>query len=266
MKPAVILLHCSGSSARQWERLSRRLDGHCAVHAIDLHGHGARAAWSGDGRYTLDDEAALVLPLLERSGGAHLVGHSYGGAVALHVATRRPDLVHSVAVFEPVLFGLLAEPAQAHGSAAREAAGIADTLRAEVARGATDDAAERFVDYWSGAGAWRAMSPQSQRSMAARMPTVLRHFDALSGAPAAGALERLAMPLLCMSGSRSTAAALRIAELLCERLPRAVHRTLVGVGHMGPITHADWFNQYVASFLGIAAHHGQQPASRWAVA
>jgi pimeloyl-ACP methyl ester carboxylesterase len=35
------------------------------------------------------------------AGGAHLVGHSYGGTVAMLAATARPDLVHSLTLIEP---------------------------------------------------------------------------------------------------------------------------------------------------------------------
>jgi pimeloyl-ACP methyl ester carboxylesterase len=38
--------------------------------------------------------------------GVHLVGFSYGGALALLAAVRRPEAVHSLAVIEPAAFGL----------------------------------------------------------------------------------------------------------------------------------------------------------------
>ena len=41
--------------------------------------------------------------------GAHLVGHSYGGVVALLAAARRPEAVWSLAVVEPPAFGLVAD-------------------------------------------------------------------------------------------------------------------------------------------------------------
>ncbi|WP_372472278.1 alpha/beta fold hydrolase [Jidongwangia harbinensis] len=35
------------------------------------------------------------------AGGAHLVGHSYGGTVAMLAAAAHPDLVRSLALIEP---------------------------------------------------------------------------------------------------------------------------------------------------------------------
>jgi len=49
-------------------------------------------------------DGAWVAELLEN--GAHLVGHSFGGAVALSAAARRPDKVHSLTVIEPAMHQL----------------------------------------------------------------------------------------------------------------------------------------------------------------
>jgi pimeloyl-ACP methyl ester carboxylesterase len=49
-----------------------------------------------------------VQDIIEALGeGAHLVGHSYGGAMSLLAAARRPDLVRSLAVIEPPVFGVV---------------------------------------------------------------------------------------------------------------------------------------------------------------
>jgi len=50
-------------------------------------------------RVDYDDEAVWLEPLMEP--GVHLVGHSYGGVIALLAAARRPDLVRSLTVIEP---------------------------------------------------------------------------------------------------------------------------------------------------------------------
>ena len=59
------------------------------------------------------------------------------------------------------------------------------------------------------------------------------------------------MPVLCLAGGRSTAAALRIAGLLRSLLPGAQHETLAGLGHMGPITHAPLVNDRLLRFHGL---------------
>jgi pimeloyl-ACP methyl ester carboxylesterase len=260
-RETVVLLHSSAASARQWDALAERLQARFDVHALDLHGHGRQAAWGGERALSLHDEAALVLPVIERAGGAHLIGHSYGGAVALHLAATRPALVRSLAVYEPVLFRLLADH-EPQSAAAQEAFGLAERMRALVAEGRAEHAAQRFIDYWSGASAWARMGVQRQDAIAARIDIVVQHFDALYAEPLPAArLARLGMPVLCLAGDRSTAAALRIAALLRELLPAARHETLTGLAHMGPITHAEQVNERLLRFHGLDAVAAVSPAS-----
>jgi len=55
-------------------------------------------------RIDFEVQAEELAPLLEDS--AHLVGHSYGGVIALLLAARYPDRVRSLTVSEPPAFGL----------------------------------------------------------------------------------------------------------------------------------------------------------------
>ncbi|HJU36212.1 MAG TPA: alpha/beta fold hydrolase [Gaiellaceae bacterium] len=51
-----------------------------------------------------EDEAVWLEPFLLP--GTHLVGHSYGGVIALLTAARQPQLVRSLTVIEPPAFGV----------------------------------------------------------------------------------------------------------------------------------------------------------------
>src|SRR5207253_8252806 len=51
-----------------------------------------------------ETQAEELTPLLED--GAHLVGHSYGGVIALLIAARHPEAVRALAVSEPPAFGV----------------------------------------------------------------------------------------------------------------------------------------------------------------
>jgi pimeloyl-ACP methyl ester carboxylesterase len=46
------------------------------------------------------------------AGGAHLVGHSFGGCVALNAAARRPDEVRSLTLIEPAMHQLAVQSPQ----------------------------------------------------------------------------------------------------------------------------------------------------------
>jgi pimeloyl-ACP methyl ester carboxylesterase len=68
----------------------------------DRPGHGLSPAPGRPDDAELDGE--WVAEILED--GAHLVGHSFGGAVALAAATRRPEAVYSLTLIEPAMLAL----------------------------------------------------------------------------------------------------------------------------------------------------------------
>jgi pimeloyl-ACP methyl ester carboxylesterase len=90
----VVLIHGAGSSHLVWPPLMRRLAG-CAILALDLPGHGRSG---GPGCRSVAAYAARVLDFLaeKRAFQVALVGHSLGGAVALHLALEHPHLVYGL--------------------------------------------------------------------------------------------------------------------------------------------------------------------------
>lgn len=94
--PRVILVHGTMSWGTECFAAQRTLAGECRLELVDRRGFGDSPDTE---RSDYEVDADDVLELL--GDGAHLVGHSYGGVVALVVALRRPDLVHSLTLIEP---------------------------------------------------------------------------------------------------------------------------------------------------------------------
>jgi len=264
-RPTVVLLHSSASSRRQWQELIELLEPRFELHAIDLHGHGSRPDWRGAAPMTLADDAALVEPLLAQAGAVHVVGHSYGAAVGVELARLHPDKVLSLAGYEPVLFrALLDDPASA--AAAGRLVATFDFMRDRLGVGDASAAARRFIDFWSGDGAWDALPEGRRQALAPRMASVLMQGDALFRKTYDElGLARLHLPMLLLSGSGTVEAARRIGGLLRAALPLAAHEALPRMGHMGPITHAPTVNARIARFLEAAAC-GRDPRAGFSAA
>lgn len=248
---AIVLLHCSGSSGAQWRALASRLGARYRVIAPDLIGYGAAAGWSGRGEFSLAREAAAVRSLLGRLGEpVHLVGHSYGGAVALHLARTRPELLRSLTLVEPSAFHLLRNGDATDAAALSEITKVAADARAALAVGDYNGGFGRFVDYWSGPGSWADMPPEKRAAFAAQLSKVVLDFHALLAEPAG--LEDvcdIALPALLIQGGCTRLPSRCVCARLRTALPDATFRLVQGAGHMLPITHRDQVNALIAAHL-----------------
>ena len=251
----VLLLHSSGGSGAQWRTLVDQLAARHRVIAPDLYGYGATGSWPGHAAFTLRDEAQIVDALLRRAGApVHMVGHSYGGAVALHVARQRADEVRSLVLIEPVAFHLLRDRIGADHRALAEITAVGESVGRALASGDYVGGFGRFVDYWSGAGAWDSIAAAKRAPLAARLAKVALDFHATLNDPAR--LEHfraLALPTLLVRGERSPLPTRRICERLGAALPHVQARIVEGAGHMCPITHREQVNALIIARLERAS-------------
>jgi pimeloyl-ACP methyl ester carboxylesterase len=236
----VVCLHASASSGRQWQALGRRLAGRYRVLSPDLYGAGNSPPWPADRQPSIADEVALLEPVFEAAGEpVHLIGHSYGGAVAARAALTYPGRFRSLVLIEPVLFGLLLaqDPGQ---PAAREVVAVCQDTRIAVELGALDGAARRFIDYWMGPGAWAGMPPHRRAAAARAMRTVSSEWSAIfADTTPLTAYASLDLPTLYLVGGKSPASTRAVARLLTQVLPDVSTAELAEAGHMAPITHPD---------------------------
>src|SRR5258708_1009668 len=102
----VLLLHSSGLSGRQWRKLAGEIAkrGMTAI-VPDLSGHGASEAWPEPKPFAYPIDVDEILDIVD--GSVHVVGHSYGGLLALQVARAIPGLIRSFVLYDPVAFGVL---------------------------------------------------------------------------------------------------------------------------------------------------------------
>ncbi|MCE9661619.1 MAG: alpha/beta hydrolase [Burkholderiales bacterium] len=234
-------VHGSAVSGKSWNALAAPLRDRVRVLAPDRLGQAAGERWPADRASSFDAEAEhLAATLAAAPGPVHLFGHSYGGAVAMQMALRWPERVARLTLYEPTRFALLFRPGHAPGEAAREILAIGHGTQQRAAAGQEAEAAQLFVDYWSGAGTWAAMDAGRQQRLAVQMPKVGAEFLAAFADPLPlDAWRALAMPVLLLGGETSPAPVRAINALLASVLPRSASVTLPGIGHMGPMTHAD---------------------------
>ncbi|OZA06853.1 MAG: hypothetical protein B7Y02_14720, partial [Rhodobacterales bacterium 17-64-5] len=101
----VLALHCSLAHAGAWSALAAALGG-VTITATDAPGHGRAPDWlPGTDMHALATAQSIAMAeSLGQGAKIDLIGHSFGGTVALRIAVERPDLVRSLTLVEPVIF------------------------------------------------------------------------------------------------------------------------------------------------------------------
>ncbi|MDQ2928733.1 MAG: alpha/beta hydrolase [Caldimonas sp.] len=207
--------------------------------------------WPTDRRISLRDEAALQEPVFASAGEPFaLVAHSYGAAVALVTALARPDRIRALALYEPTLFALLDAESPPRPNDAEGIRGAVAGAAAALDAGNPALAAECFIDYWMGPGAWARMPEPRKGPIARSIVNVGGWANALFGEEAPlQAFAAVDVPTLCMIGKDSPASSRGVARLLTRTLPQVQVIEFEGLGHMGPITHPEIVNEAIAHFL-----------------
>ena len=103
--PPVVLLHGFGASSYSFSRIIPELSKHFRLYAIDLKGFG-KADKPDDARYSVYDQAVLVENFLRKN---HLhdvivIGHSYGGGVALSLALIDPARIKKMVLIDAAAY------------------------------------------------------------------------------------------------------------------------------------------------------------------
>ena len=225
--PLVVLVHGSMDRMSGMVKLARRLVDDCRVIRYDRRGYGASTPHPGP--FGMGGQVDDLLSLVgERP--CVLVGHSYGGNIALAAAERRPDLVDAVAVYETPLSWLDWWPGTTAGS------------NAVATRGRPDEAAERFMRRIIGDALWE------------RLPARTRDARRAEGVALVGELtdlrehqpwspERIECPVVVGNGDRGAEHHKWSSDWIAGAVKDSVRVTLTDCTHGAHASDPDQFEQ-----------------------
>jgi pimeloyl-ACP methyl ester carboxylesterase len=229
--PRIVFVHGAMDRSTSFARLRRCFPDHTTV-AYDRRGY-ARSltvpAATSFGEHLVDLEAVV--------GGepSVIVGHSYGGVVALALAAKRPDLVKALMVFEAPMPWKPWWPGNAGGS----------TIAAG-ATGGPEAAAESFMRRIVGDEIWERLGDKTRAERRAEGSALLQDLGGLREGGSPYDVSRITCPVVAGHGEKSHPHQQQSAQ--------QVHADLLA-------THPELAAQFVLTVIAGATHGAHSSAA-----
>ena len=234
--PTVVFVPGSCSTGAAWRPVVSRLKHgfHCVT--TSLLGYGGTAERRTAGGADMSREAEVIEAVVRRAARpVHLVGHSFGGLVALATALRNRIPLRSMAILDvPAVELLRSMEERQHFRAFQD---MTHAYFRAFHAGETA-AIETMIDFYGGTGTF-ASWPERVRSYAVETTAVnIRDWATAYGFPLTpAALLSIDVPTLVLWGGKSQRAVRRANELLSRCIPRASAVTIPGAAHFMIATH-----------------------------
>ncbi len=240
-RPAVVLVHGAMDRAASFGRAMRRL-GDLDVCAYDRRGY-ASSLDAGIAA-TLDEQAGDLRRIGEWTGAARVVvvGHSFGGTVAMRLAEAPPPWLAAIGAFESPAPTL--SPYRSDG---------ADLALAAAERGGGPAAAEAFYRLVVGDATWDRLRPADRELRLAEGAQLVAEVADLRLPPGAPRLAAVHIPVVVGAGAASSPAWTASARELASVLANGTFVEISGAGHGAHLSHPDEFARYVRRCVAAAS-------------
>jgi pimeloyl-ACP methyl ester carboxylesterase len=263
--PVLLLLHGIASSSEAWLPTMELLRHRFTVLAPDLFGHGQSAKPRSD--YSLGNHAAGLRDLLQILGleGATLIGHSFGGGVAMQFAYQFPERCERLVLVDAGGLGrevnwmlrLVTLPGAEYVMPAIFSAPVRDLGESIIS----------FLETWGfrnarASEAWRSFAsltePGSRQAFVRTMRAVID-----PGGQSVSAKDRLYLvmnlPTLIIWGDKDKIIPVAHAYEAHEAIPGSRLEILEGVGHVPQLEEPRRFVEILVDFLGTTRPRGTTP-------
>ncbi|MHB1776564.1 MAG: alpha/beta fold hydrolase [Acidimicrobiales bacterium] len=234
--PTVVLVHGSLDRADSFRRAVRRLADLRLV-TYDRRGyHRSRRGGVTDLAGHVDDLVALVDACAGGGPPPVVIGHSFGGTVAVGAALAAPDRIGAVGAWEPPMRWLGFQP-----------------RRRSEPPGTAEEEVLAFVDRMVGEGAWERLGARGRAERLADGPALLADLAALRAPAAPFEVTALRVPAVFGRGGRASRPHHRATvEWLASHVPGAERFDVEAAGHGVHLSAPDAFGAFVRRTVAAA--------------
>ncbi|KJC54021.1 alpha/beta hydrolase [Bradyrhizobium sp. LTSPM299] len=233
----IVLVPGSCSTGAAWRPIVAELSSRFRCVTTSLLGYGGTLERRTASDPCISHEAEVLESVVRKAGGpVHLVGHSFGGLVALAVALRSQVPLSSLVILEAPAIELLRTQGED-----RYYGLFRDMTEAYFAGFASGNAGAiaAMIDFYGGPGTFASWPPRVCAYAERTTPVNIVDWASAYGFPLSAALlAAIRMPVLVARGSASHPAMQRANAMLSECIDQAALATIDGAAHFMIATHA----------------------------
>jgi pimeloyl-ACP methyl ester carboxylesterase len=235
-----------------WQHVGDRLADRFRIIAPDLPGYGKTTPQDPSASPDLSYTLALIEAFISVIGTPLLlVGHSYGGVVALNSALQNPKIAKGVALFEPVAIPILSAIGENEAYAWTKA--VFDEYISSF-EGGDNHAVRKMIDFWFGLGTFEKMPAPLKEYLLSNTAINIRDVRATFRAPySIESLRILNLPFLVVYGKKSPEVTIKIASAIATHTQRGSLVGLENATHALTTTHVDEVTTLIADFANKCA-------------
>jgi pimeloyl-ACP methyl ester carboxylesterase len=246
--PTMVLVPGSCSTGAAWRPVMATWSGQFRCVTTSLLGYGGTVERRTAADPGISHEAEILESVVRKAGNrVHLVGHSFGGLVALAVALRNRVPLASLVILEAPAPEVLRDHGEhQHHRAFRQ---MTETYFAAVA-GGNIEAIAAMIDFYGGAGTYSSWPPRVRAYAVETTPVnILDWASAYGFALPAKSLATVQIPALVIRGGSSHPAVQRANALLSESMGNAALVTMDTAAHFMIATHPNEVGRLIAQHV-----------------
>jgi len=245
----VILIHGSVSDYREWSKQITSLSEHYHVIAYSRRYHWPNVAAGPDADASLVQQVQDLSEFIKAIGigPAHIVGHSFGGAIALTYTLQHPDRVKSLVLAEPAVSSILAKTPE-NDTVSKESQIIRAQMKEVFASGNAEAIAKTYADHVA-PGDFEKATPEERKMLLDNVTAFQLDFTSQRLPFTCEDAQKITLAVLVMAGTQSPMGLQRIAETTAACIKGSKFVTIPLATHWMQHDNAKVFNDQVLAFL-----------------
>lgn len=237
--PPIVFIHGSYATTSTWKKMIGRLAANHHCISIKLPGHCGTPDPEDFANPTINTELDILEQIITAvtDQPIHLVGHSFGGVIALSLALKGSVALSQMTLFEPVAAWVLDKVQDEKASAVVQE--FLATYFHDVAI-KKPYVCGQVIDFWGGHGAFDSLPTFIKDSMEPLVENNIRHWNLNAAIDSTvNDLQNLLIPTRLVCGTQSNPTAHAISDHLNNAIPTSKKYTIEGASHFLVTSHAD---------------------------